>query len=340
MRESELSESFVVERPFDRLTPYHFLCRTLDAPPAVIRQLLREGRVRVDGSAEAVTRPLPRGAYVEIDWSEDLLRRAREPRKPPPVRVLYADEDRLAVEKPAGVPVVPDRRRRFPPLADLLPPPYDRHPATGSKPKVVHRIDKQTSGALLLARHREAKRRLTRLFEERAVEKRYVLLVRGRFPQDECEVDAPIGRDRRHDLRMRIDPVRGKPALTRLRVRRRFRGFTCLEARPVTGRTHQIRVHLAHLGFPLIGDAVYGGLPELRLSDVKPDYRDKRRGGARPLLERLALHCEALTLPEEGDWSALSISCPLPADLRVALRQLERWAACEDEPLAGGEPPA
>ena len=165
--------------------------------------------------------------------------------------------------------------------------------------RAVHRLDKNTTGALVVAKHLEAERALRGAFEEDRVHKTYLALVEGEHPLgdgEEEEIDLALGPDEKRSGRMVVDPA-GKPARTRIAVEQRFRGFTWLVCRPLTGRTHQIRVHLSATGFPLAVDPVYGRRNELLLSNVKAGYRAKRGRPERPLISRLTLHAAAIELP-------------------------------------------
>jgi len=317
-------QSFVVEPKQKGVTPYRLLCRALGVPSGFVKRLVVEGHVTVDGSSDALNLPLKSGAVLEVVWPEELHRQATTKTPRQAVKILYEDAHRLVVDKPAGVPVVPERRRWKKTVLDLL----EATAGDYSHLKVVHRLDKHTSGALLLARDRGTKRELCQAFLERRIGKEYLALVRGRFPEDEGEIDAPISKDRRHALRMVIEEGRGKPSVTQFRVEERLDGYTWLRLFPLTGRTHQIRVHLAHRGFPILGDSLYGARAQLLLSDLKRGYRPKRGQEERPILDRVALHSCALEFDAvEGGEERLRVESPLARDLDVVRRQLARWRA-------------
>lgn len=319
-------QSFVVPPEHKNLSPYQYLLRNLPGTrAAIVRQLVTGGAVTVDGSTDAINRPLRVGNVVEIAWPELLQKRSRS--KAPEfgtVTVLYQDAEVMVVDKPAGLSVVPERRRGHATILDHLPAGLAIDPSTQVRAKVVHRLDKHTSGALLLARSKAAKQALCRAFLQREVGKEYLALVRGEPSPPSGEIEAPIGTDRRHALRMVIDEKRGKPSLTRYTTERTYFGYTLLRVAPVTGRTHQIRVHLAHIGFPLIGDSLYGGRPDVRLSELKPSYREKRGVEEKPLFARTALHCAALEFESPAADGRIRVEAPLPKDLAVLLKQLER----------------
>jgi RluA family pseudouridine synthase len=317
--------TFVVESDQKAKSPFHFLRRLLpDVPAGLLRELMKVGGVLVDGRSDDLNRPLRSGACVTLNWPKELharVLRKEPPRRSPPV--LYRSERVLVVDKPAGLSVVPERRRQRATLLDALDDSVARDEA-GLRVKVVHRIDKHTSGALLLARDFEAKRALCADFLARRIKKSYLAVVRGRFDDGPIECNEPIATDRKHALKMVIDAKRGKPSTTRFSVARRFDGFTLVRAEPITGRTHQIRVHLAHLGFPILCDELYGAAKEVYLSEWKLGYRKPRGFVERPLLDRLALHCESLEFDDPGTGERVAVHAPLPPDLVSLLKQLER----------------
>lgn len=197
----------------------------------------------------------------------------------------------------------------------------------------VHRLDRDASGVMVFARSTEAQRRLTALWSKREVEKEYLALVRGHVSGNGT-VDVPLLVDRARG-RTVPSPKRGKAAVTEFRVLERFSGFTWLECRPVTGRLHQIRVHLASIGHPLAVDPAYGGGNAIFLSELKPDYRPNRRAVERPLVGRLTLHAQKLTFSHPGGTGRICAECPLPRDLRAVLTQLRR-IVCPTRPAGNG----
>ncbi len=319
-------KSFVVDPEHKNQSPYQYLCRSLEGvPPAMVRQLFVSGAVTIDGRKDALTRPLKAGTVIEVRFSDEQLKRARRGPPPAPLRVLHQDDRVLVLSKPVGVSVVPERRVRTT-ILDLLPPELVRG-KDGTKARVVHRIDKHTSGALLVARDLDAKRKLVQAFLERKVHKEYLALVRGTPDAESGEIDSPIATDRKHALKMVVDERRGRPSLTRWKIEQRFFGYTLLRVFPVTGRTHQIRVHLAHAGFPLLGDELYGGRPEVLLSDLKPGYRGKRGEAERPLLTHQALHCAALEFDSPDDGRRIRVEAPLEGEFAILLKHLAKWRA-------------
>ena len=212
--------------------------------------------------------------------------------------ILFSDEHLLAVNKPAGLLTLPDGYNKSAPcLVNLLKQEYDRV-------WVVHRLDKETSGVIVFARSAEVHRVLNIAFDSREVHKVYHAIVIGVPAWDERTIDLPLSPDgdRRH--RTVIDRQHGKPAVTHVRVIERFAQYALIEARPETGRTHQIRAHLAALDLPLAGDVLYGSQDE------------------RTPITRTALHARSIELEHPMTHEALYVEAPYPPDFSQALQQL------------------
>jgi RluA family pseudouridine synthase len=198
----------------------------------------------------------------------------------------------------------------------------------------AHRLDFETSGVMLLAKNKPVLVTLANAFGTEKPWKQYVALAQGAPLQDRFEVEAKLAP---HPVRaglMRVDPKRGKRARTIFEVLERFSGWTLLKCEPLTCRTHQIRVHLRHARLPIAGDESYGGKP-LLLSSLKQDYRLKPNRVERPLLGRVALHAEALSLPHPVSGEPLTITAPWPKDLTVAVRYLRKFVFQHPSPLRG-----
>lgn len=248
------------------------------------------------------------------------------------VPVLYEDEHLLALDKPSGLLTSPDRYDpNRPNLMKLL-----HGGIVDAKPWAkerglsylmnAHRLDFETSGIILLAKSKPVLVELANLFGSEKPIKSYVALVQGRPTTDLFQIDAKLAP---HPVKvglMRVDPRRGKHARTTFKVWERFDGWTLLACQPLTGRTHQIRAHLRHVGLPIVGDWLYGGKP-LWLSRLKRDYYLKRNKEERPLIGRVALHAEKLTLTHPKTRELLTIEAPLPKDLTVGLKYLRRFAS-------------
>lgn len=224
-------------------------------------------------------------------------------------RIVYEDEGILVVDKPAGIAVLPERWEDE--AEDLLTTLRESRPELTT----AHRIDKETSGLLLCARIPARARELQILFEKRLVDKRYHAILNGRVGWSEqlCELRLLPDGDRRHRTVVAGD---GKTSATHFTVLEKFRSHTLVEARLLTGRTHQIRAHAAALGFPIVSDQLYGG-KKLFLSDIKSGYRGDKFE-ERPLIDRTALHAFSLAF-ESHRFEAV-----YPKDFAAALNQLRK----------------
>lgn len=236
-----------------------------------------------------------------------------------PVRIdiLLDDPALLAVNKPADVLTIPGRQGGES-ICDLL-----ARAGVPGELRLVHRLDRGTSGVLLLARDVDAQRALSEQFQHRRVDKTYLALVRGAPDDDEGLIDAPLARDPDSPIRMVVHAKLGKRSVTRWQVIERFGGIALVRCHPLTGRQHQIRVHLAHVGMPLLVDGLYGQSDTFFLSSVKMGYK---RGGdeERPLMARLTLHAESVALAHPRSGEPLRIEAPLPKDFRATVAQLRK----------------
>lgn len=242
---------------------------------------------------------------------------ARVARTPEPFAILLDTPHVLCVAKSAGVPVLGERwNPDAPTLLDLV--------RARVSPEIdpVHRLDRETSGVTLFARTKDAARLLSEAFATGGIEKRYLAIVEGVPEPAEGEIDAPlleVGGNR-----SRVDERHGKPSLTRYRVAEVLGGFSVLDVWPKTGRTHQIRVHLAHRGTPLAVDPVYGGRKAIYLSELKRRGYHAPPEGERPLLARLSLHAAHIRFPDPGGGPPLEAEAEIPKDLKAFLNQLRK----------------
>ncbi len=278
---------------------------------ARVQTWIREGRVTVDG--QVVTKPghwLDRTATVTVD--EPPPQPATVEPEPIPLRVLFENDDVLVVDKPAGMVVHPSPGHARGTLvhAALAHAPDLAGVGGVLRPGLVHRLDKDTSGVIILAKNDAAHQFLQDQFRARQVRKEYLGLVVGQPPAPRGRIDAPIERDPAHRQRMRVTtPGRGREAVTDFEVLETFPGYALVRFRPLTGRTHQIRVHAAFLGTPIAGDTLYG----------------PRR--VRLPLHRHFLHAHRLTLTLPGEDAPRTFEAPLPEDLQAVLAHLRREAA-------------
>jgi 23S rRNA pseudouridine1911/1915/1917 synthase len=249
------------------------------------------------------------------------------------VPILYEDDFLLALDKPSGLLTSPDRYDPARPnLMSLL-----HAGIAAQKPWArernltylsnAHRLDFETSGVILLARTKPVLVALADLFGSQKPLKQYLALVAGSPPAVQFEVDAPLGPHPVKAGLMRVDRKNGKKSKTRFEVLQDFErfGYALMKCDPLTGRTHQIRVHAAHAGLKIVGDALYGGKP-LWLSRLKKDYRLKPGREERPLISRVALHAQRLELAHPIGGQSLVISAPWPKDFTVAVKYLSKFA--------------
>ena len=266
---------------------------------SLAERLLDAGAVRVDGSTRPKSHRLEIGSVVEVD-----LPAAPEPLAPQPVTVpvVYEDEHLLVVDKPAGLTVHPGAGREQGTLAGQL---LTLGAAGGrdpERPGIVHRLDRDTSGLLVVARSAEAHAALQDAIRRRAVERRYLALVRGHPRSRTGRIDAPMGRDRRDPTRRSLDTDEPRAAVTLFEIVETTEGHALLDVRLETGRTHQIRVHLAAIDLPVAGDSQYGVAGDLGL-------------------ERQFLHAHRLRFGHPLTGADVDLSSPLPPDLAAALER-------------------
>jgi RluA family pseudouridine synthase len=245
--------------------------------------------------------------------------------------VVYEDDHLLAINKPARMLTSPDRYDpERPNLMKLLHRDIERGAPWAAARKLTylanaHRLDFETSGVILLAKSKPVLVALADLFGTEKPLKTYVALVQGTPAEDNFTIDAKLAQNPMKVGQMKVDQKNGKRSTTQFSVREKFRGITLLECRPLTGRTHQIRIHLNYARHPIVGDSVYGGGP-LLLSDLKSEYRLKRNREERPLISTTALHAEKLELIHPVTNAPVSMSAEWPRDLTVALKYLRRYA--------------
>ncbi len=286
-----------------------------DHSRSYLQELIRAGHVRRSAGAQAPCSPgelVKPGAGYEIRFPDP------EPSnllpEPIPLSVLHQDADIVVLDKPSGMVVHPGAGAKQGTLVHALLHHLPRLSGIGGveRPGIVHRLDKDTSGVMVVALHDAAHRSLSSQFAARGVEKVYAALVWGRMPAQGA-IDVPIGRDRAQ--RTKISTRTGAPrdALTRYRVMESVPGYSWLEVRPRTGRTHQIRVHLKHAGHPIVGDPIYGGAGFAR--DTNAAHRE-----ALASFGRLALHAWKLTLKHPSSGATMTFEAPVPKDF---LRLLE-----------------
>ncbi len=235
--------------------------------------------------------------------------------------ILYEDDYLLVADKPAGLLTIPDRFDPTLPAARML-----AEKKAGQKLWIVHRIDRETSGCLVFAKDEETHRDLSMQFQEHEVGKFYVGLVHGRLAEESGEIDLPLGEHPSIPGKMTV-VKKGKASRTDYRVVEQWPLHALVQFRIHTGRTHQIRVHMQHLGHPLLCDPIYGDGESFFLSSIKRKFNLSRNDEEeRPLLSRLALHSYKLVVMN-GAGEQVTAEAPMPKDLNAVVQQLRKWTA-------------
>ncbi len=234
----------------------------------------------------------------------------KEPDVPRTFEVIFEDEHLLAICKPAGLPVHATARFHKNTLTEVL---RERYP-TGSIPVLAHRLDRETSGLMLLGKTNIIGTKLKALFRQRKIKKRYLAIVVGNAP-DEGIIDTPIGPDLFSELRIKMAVTQtGAPSKTRFQTLARTNGFSLVRVTPETGRQHQIRVHMASIGYPIVGDKLYGEDPHYLLEFIETGWTPSLE--SRLLLPRHALHAAEMILPHPASLCELTLTSELPSDLQ------------------------
>jgi len=290
------------------------LAELAGVPRAQAQRWIEAGRVRVAGGAARAAQRVREGDAIEADPPEPVAP-SLEP-EAIPLAILYEDADLIVIDKPAGLVVHPAPGHPHGTLVNALL--YHCRDLAGIggvlRPGIVHRLDQGTSGVLVAAKHDAAHLALAAQFREHTVERVYLALVRGVPAAAGGRVDRPVGRHPQDRKRMSVRTGSGREAVTEWRVARRFAasGVSLLEVRPATGRTHQIRVHLASIGLPIVGDPVYGRGQPRQASSV----------GFTPGLARPALHARVLGFDHPRSGERMRFEAPPPADLAAVLAAL------------------
>jgi 23S rRNA pseudouridine1911/1915/1917 synthase len=313
---SSRSESFVVEKslPGGRLDAF-LRGKFPVASRAALKRLIEQGDVLVNGRIVKPTHSPCAGEKVEIHWPD--ARPAEAQPEDIPLNILFEDKDLLVLNKPPGLVVHPASGNEEHTLVNAL-----LHHCRGSlsgiggvaRPGIVHRLDKETSGCLVVAKNDQTHLALSEQFAERRVEKIYNAILCGEVARDSGEIRAAIARHPSHRKRMAVrDDDSGRAAHTSWRVLEKLNAATLVEARIHTGRTHQIRVHFQHLGYPLVGDITYGAKQNKKLVELTA-YE----------APRVMLHSRELSFIHPRTEKVMSFESPLPADFREALKLLRK----------------
>jgi len=298
----------VVDAEQDGLRLDNFLTALLpDHSRSQIQRLIKEGHVRGPGAARASS-SVHTGQVYEVEIPEPAPA-SPEPEELP-LRIIFQDSDVVVLDKPAGMVVHPAAGHSGGTLVNaLLHHVKDLSGVGGElRPGIVHRLDRGTSGVMVVAKHDRAHQELSRQFSDREVEKEYIALVWG-VVQAGRRIDAAIGRDPDHRQKMSTRARRARSAVTRVTYSHQFEGVSLLNVAIATGRTHQIRVHLSAIGHPIVGDATYGGVHRRVAASLRAVMR----------LERPFLHAARLAFTHPGDGRRVEFESPLPPDLQSVL---------------------
>jgi len=294
--------------------------RIADVSRSRIQQLIREGQVLVDGAPCRPSMAVREGQTISWPAAAGLRPVAIEP-EPVPIQAVYEDDDLLVLFKPPGLVVHPAPGNWHGTLVQGLLHrwPGWQAPGGADRPGIVHRLDKETSGLMVVARSARAHLSLVEQISAHRVERAYVALAWGLFEEDRGEIDAPIGRDPRHRQRMAVVAQGGRPASTAYEVLWRFDRLTLVRLVLRTGRTHQVRVHLSFQGHPVFGDPVYGGGLE---GSKLPQHERPRYRRWLTEIGRTALHAYRLGFRHPADGERLVFEAPVPDDMEKILLQL------------------
>jgi len=284
-----------------------------------LRKVINAAAVQVDGKRVKAAHRLRPGERVSLSLPE-LPRESPRPENIP-LDILYEDEWLAAINKPPGMVVHPAKGHWSGTLTSALQFHFDTLSGAGgpSRPGIVHRLDRDTSGVMIVAKTDQAHLRLAEQFEGRTIEKEYIAIVAGVPDRDRDVINLPIGAHPHHREKMAVrrDHSTSRDALTFYEVQERFNGFAALKLLPKTGRTHQIRLHLSAIGCAVLCDRLYGGRAQITRGELTRDSADQT-----VLLARQALHARRLKFAHPGSGEPLEIVAPLPADLFGMLEAL------------------
>jgi len=303
----------VVDDEYDGVRLDSFLAALLpEQSRSQLQKLIKDGRVEGPLKGVRPSTAVRAGQEYTIDIPAPVA--ATPVAEELPLRIVFEDPDIVVLDKPAGMVVHPAAGHSSGTLVNALLHHIKDLSGIGGelRPGIVHRLDRGTSGLMVVAKHDRAHQELSRQFRDREVEKEYVALVWGVVHAGR-RIDAPIGRDDKDRQKMSTRARRARSAVTRVTWARHFRGVTLLKVAIATGRTHQIRVHLNAIGHPIVGDSTYGGVRRRVPLDLKAVQR----------LERPFLHATRLSFAHPGDGRRVDFDSPLPLDLESVIDEIE-----------------
>jgi 23S rRNA pseudouridine1911/1915/1917 synthase len=291
-----------------------------DLSRARIQKLIKEGRVRVNGETVKPSHETREGETITVEVEESMASPPAVTGEEIPLEVLHEDDDLLVINKPRGMVVHPAAGHWSGTLVNALLGRGESFSSAGGedRPGIVHRLDKDTSGVMVIAKNDRAHWKLAKQFQERKVEKRYLALVCGAVRESNGVVRAPMGRHPVHRQKMVVLPT-GRDALTEYLVKERFEDFTLVECHPLTGRTHQIRVHLSYIHHPVVGDDVYGG----RARALQAAQKDAPLSRLIAALSGQALHAASLAFNHPTGGRRMTFAAAMPQDMASIIERLK-----------------
>jgi 23S rRNA pseudouridine1911/1915/1917 synthase len=323
----------VASRGGERLDKY-LVSAGMGLSRSEIQKLIEEGKVLVDGKEAKSHHRIRKGERIEINFEKHPRTSITEP-EDIPLDIVYEDDDLIVVNKVSGMVVHPAKGNLNGTMVNALLYHCKTLPTVSeeTRPGVVHRLDKETTGLLVFGKSDYTLRGLIMQMEKRKMSRKYKTITWGKIPQKTGVIEAPIGRHFMDRKRMTVTPLHSRSALTHYSVLERFSTATYLELRLETGRTHQVRVHLAHLGHPVLGDPTYGGRKTGMIKSLiqQDEGISKKKGRtsleevidqALGLIKRQALHAETLGFfhPKKKEW--MEFQAPLPEDMENVLDYL------------------
>lgn len=289
-----------------------------------IKALIGDGRITVNGSVVKPSHsPAPGDRVLAL---VPVQRHQEVPPEDIPLDILYEDRWLVVVNKPPDLVVHPSKGHQTGTLVNALVHRFQQLSGVYGplRPGVVHRLDRDTSGVILVIKDDSVHEHVARQFEERLIGKEYVAVCEGRFELDSDLIDAPIGHDRHRRERMQVRQSSGRSAQTVYEVVERLGEFTVVRCMPKTGRTHQIRVHMRYVGHPIVADALYGVRDAVYASELRGG---EHAADEEPILERQALHARRITFTHPKRGTAMTVEAPLPQDMAGLIDLLRERAA-------------
>src|ERR1700690_2333026 len=293
-----MKQSHTVQEEYKDLRLDVYLANAIPEVPSrmFIKKMIEAGQVKVNGRQEKVKYKVAAGDHIEADINEEAFAPKDIPAEKMDLDIFYEDEDLAVIDKPQGLTVHPASGSQSGTLVNGLMHHYQELSDVNGpvRPGIVHRLDRDTSGLILIAKTNVAHARLGRQFEKHTIMKRYVARVQGKVQFDQGVIDVPLEQHKKyHDQRQVAPEGRGKAAITLYQVLKRFPKSTLIALFPQTGRTHQLRVHMKHLGHPILGDEKYGQ----KIS-----------------FPRLALHAQSIAFTHPITKAYIEFSCPTPPE--------------------------